>query len=176
MDEDRLLPSSLPAVCRKKISVAFDGGRLSSDGGILLLPEVEQRLGIAERLAAYVVDRRDPSRIDQGIIEMRRLRMFLIAAGYEDADDCDALRDDRECKLAVRRLPERGAALCSQPMMSRLENTPSWIDIAGMMAAMVDLLCASYRRPPASIGARHRRHAGSGAWASAAVLVQCPLR
>ena len=91
MDDDRLLPFSLPAVCRKKISVAFDGGSLSSDGGVLLLREVERRLRIAERLAACVVDRRDPSRIDHGMIEMLRLRMFLIAAGYEDADDCDAL-------------------------------------------------------------------------------------
>jgi hypothetical protein len=151
MDDERLLPFSLPAVCRKKISVAFDGGRLSSDGGILLLREVEQRLRIAERLAACVVDRRDPSRIDHGMIEMLRLRMFLIAAGYEDADDCDALRDDPVFKLAVGRLPETGAALCSQPTMSRLENTPSWIEITRMMAAMVDLFCASYRRPPASI-------------------------
>ena len=91
MEDDSLLPFCLPAVCRKKINVGFDGGRRSSDGGMLLLRGVEQQLGIAERLAACVMDRRDPSRIDHGIIEMLRLRMFLIAAGYEDADDCDAL-------------------------------------------------------------------------------------
>lgn len=151
MEDDSLLPFSLPAVCRKKINVAFDGGRLSSDGGMLLLRGVEQQLGIAERLAACVLDRRDPSRIDHGIIEMLRLRMFLIAAGYEDADDCDALRDDPAFKLAVGRLPETGAALCSQPTMSRLENAPSRIEIARMMAAMADLFCASYRRPPSAI-------------------------
>lgn len=151
MDNDRLLPFDLPAVCRKKVSVAFDGGLLSSDGGVLLLRDVERRLKIAERLARCLVDRRDPLRIDHEIVEMLRLRMFLIAAGYEDADDCDSLRADPAFKLAVGRLPETGSALCSQPTMSRLENAPSKIAIARMMAAMVDLFCASWRRPPAAI-------------------------
>ena len=151
MNDDSLLPFDLPAVCRKKVSAAFDGGLLSSDGGVLLLRDVERRLGIAERLAECLTDRRDPSRIDHAIVEMLRLRMFAIAAGYEDADDCDALRDDPAFKLAVGRLPETGEALCSQPTMSRLENAPSKIEIARMMGAMVDLFCTSYRRPPAAI-------------------------
>ncbi len=151
MDEDNLLPFSLPAVCRKKVSVAFDGGLLSSDGGVMLLRDVERRLGLAERLARCLRDWRDPDRIDHELVEMLRLRMFLIAAGYEDADDCDALRSDPVFKLAVGRLPETGAALCSQPTMSRLENAPSKIEIARMMAAMVDLFCESYPRPPRAI-------------------------
>jgi len=134
MDEDTLLPFSLPAVCRKKVSVAFDGGLLSSDGGVLVLRDVERRLGLAARLGRCLTDRRDPTRTDHELIEMLRLRMFLIAAGYEDADDCDALRDDPAFRLAVGRLPETGAALCSQPTMSRLENAPSRIEIARMMA------------------------------------------
>ncbi len=91
MDNDSLLPLELPAVGRKKVSLAFDGGRLSSDGGVLLLREVERGLGLAERLAACLTDRRDRARIDHTVVEMLRLRMFAIAAGYEDADDCDAL-------------------------------------------------------------------------------------
>ena len=68
-----------------------------------------------------------------------------------DADDCDSLRDDPVFKMAVGRAPETGDPLCSQPTMSRLENVPSRIEIARMMAAMVDLFCASFARPPASI-------------------------
>jgi hypothetical protein len=151
MDDDSHLPFDLPAVRRKKVSMAFDGGRLSSDGGVLLLREVERQLGIAARLAGCLVDWRDRARIDHGIAEMLRLRMLLIAAGYEDADDCDALRDDPAFKLAVGRLPETGAALCSQPTMSRLENAPSKAEIARMMGAMIDLFCADWRRPPAAI-------------------------
>lgn len=151
MDHDSLLPFALPAVRRKKLSLAFDGGLLSSDGGVLLLREAERKLGLAERLAGCWVDRRDPSRIDHGVAEMLRLRLFAIAAGYEDADDCDALRDDPAFKLAVGRLPQTGAALCSQPTMSRLENAPTRIAIARMMAAMVDLFCQSWATPPAAI-------------------------
>ena len=112
MEQDTLLPFELPAVARKKVSVAFDGGLLSSDGGVLLLRGVERRLGIAERLAGCMTDRRDPARIDHTLAEMLRLRMFLIASGYEDADDCDSLRADPMFKLAVGRLPKTGAALC----------------------------------------------------------------
>jgi hypothetical protein len=151
MEQDTLLPFELPAVARKKVSAAFDGGLLSSDGGVLLLRGVERRLGIAERLSGCMTDRRDPARIDHTLAEMLRLRMFLIAAGYEDADDCDSLRADPAFKLAVGRLPETGAPLCSQPTMSRLENAPSRIELARMMGAMVDLFCASWTRPPVSI-------------------------
>jgi hypothetical protein len=151
MDEDNLLPFSLPAICRKKVSVAFDGGLLSSDGGVMLLRDVERRMGLAELLAGCLRDRRDPARTDHELMDMLRLRMFLIAAGYEDADDCDSLRADPVFKMAVGRLPESGHALCSQPTMSRLENAPSKGEIARMMAAMVDLFCASWARPPTAI-------------------------
>src|SRR5258708_4734542 len=151
MDEDNLLPFSLPAVCRKKVSVAFDGGLLSSDGGVMLLRDVERRVGLAERLAGCLTDRRDPARPDHELIEMLRLRMFLSGGGYEDADDCDALRRDRMFKGAVGRRRERGNALCSQPTMSRRENAPSKIEIARRRAARVDLFGASWARPPAAI-------------------------
>ena len=151
MDEDSLLPLELPAVARKKVSLAFDGGRLSSNAGVLLLREVERGLRLAERLAGCLTDRRDAARIDHTVVEMLKLRMFAIAAGCADADDCDALRDDPIFKMAVGRAPETGDALCSQPTMSRLENAPSRGEIARMMAAMVDLFCASFVRPPAAI-------------------------
>ncbi|MGH8701444.1 MAG: IS1380 family transposase, partial [Burkholderiales bacterium] len=151
MNQDTGFAFDLPAVGRKKVSAAFDGGMLSSDGGVLLLRGVERRLGIAARLAACLSDRRAPERIAHPLVDMLRLRMFAIAAGYADADDCDALRTDPVFKMAVGRGPGSGAALCSQPTMSRLENAPSKIALARMMAAMVDLFCASYRQAPAAI-------------------------
>ncbi len=151
MNKDNLLPFSLPAICRKKVSVAFDGGMLSSDAGVLLLRGVERHLGVAARLATCLKDRRDSDRIDHTVEEMLRLRMFAIAAGYEDANDCNKLRDDPVFKMAVGRAPGSGEALCSQPTMSRLENAPSRIEIARLMLALVDQFCASYARAPASI-------------------------
>jgi hypothetical protein len=65
-----------------------------------------------------------------------------------DANDCDALRDDPAFKMAVGRLPESGAELCSQPSMSRLENLPIRTALKRMMDAMVELFCASGRTQP----------------------------
>src|SRR5712671_306927 len=79
MSEDTLLPFDLPSVARKKLSVGFDGGQLSSDAGVLVLRGVEKKLGLAARLAACIRDRRKPERIEHPLEEMLRLRMFEIA-------------------------------------------------------------------------------------------------
>jgi len=151
MSEDAPLPFDLPSVARKKVSVGFDGGQLSSDAGVLVLRGIEEKLGLAARLASCIRDRRQAERIEHTFEEMLRLRMFAIAAGYEDANDCDALRHDPIFKMAVGRAPESGEALCSQPTMSRLENAPSRSEIVRLMAAMVDRFCDSYQRPPQAI-------------------------
>ena len=67
---------------------------------------------------------------------MIRFRALMIAAGYADANDCEALRTDPAFKMAVGRLPESGAELCSQPTMCRLENLPTATALKRMMAAM----------------------------------------
>ena len=90
MIEDTLLPFALPSVARKKVSVAFAGGMLSSNGGVLLLRGVERRLGLAARLAGCIKDRRNPESILHTVEEMLRLRMFAIAAGYETIAMCCA--------------------------------------------------------------------------------------
>jgi hypothetical protein len=149
-DDAPFLPGLSP-VGGKPVQVAFDGGRLTSDGGVLVLAEVERRLGIAERLAGCIEDRRAPERVQHALAEMIRYRALLIAAGYEDANDCDALRADPAFKMAVGRLPESGGDLCSQPTMCRLENLPRSIALKRMMAAMVALFCDSFDDVPRRI-------------------------
>jgi len=144
------LPGLSP-VGGKPVIARFDGGHLSSDGGLLVLREVERRLNVAGRLAACLTDPRDPDRVVHGLDEIIRFRLLMIAAGYEDGNDCTTLRHDPVFKMALGRAPESGAPLCSQPTMSRLENAPSRTEIARMMGAMVDLFCASWKRAPASI-------------------------
>jgi len=151
MTDTTILPFSLPAVARKKVTADFDGGRLTSDGGVMLLAMAERRLGIADRLACAFPDRRDPSRITHTLADMIRARAFAIACGYEDADDLDHLRFDPAFKLACGRLPETGADLCSQPTLSRLENAPSLKDAIRLTYALVDQWIASYDREPASV-------------------------
>lgn len=101
MTSDSLLPFAFPAVGRKKVTAAFDGGRLTSDGGVLLLAQAEKRLRLAERLAGCIADRRDPSRITHALADIYRARMLAIACGYEDANDLDHLRHDPGFKLAM---------------------------------------------------------------------------
>ena len=79
---------------------------------------------------------------------MIRFRVLLIAAGYPDANDCDALRADPAFKMAGGRAPESGRNLCSQPTMCRLENLPTVTALKRMMAAMVELFCDSFERVP----------------------------
>ena len=151
MTNSNLLPFSFPAVGRKAVTAAFDGGRLTSDGGVMLLSMAERRLGIAQRLAHWFPDRRDPLRITHTLADMVRARILAIACGYEDADDLDALRVDPAFKLACGRLPDTGANLCSQPTLSRLENAPSLKDAIRLTWALVDQWMASYDRQPASV-------------------------
>ena len=114
----------------------------------------------AWRAASRTRDRRSGSTTP--LAEMIRFRVLLIAAGYPDANDCDALRADPAFKMAVGRLPESGADLCSQPTMCRLENLPSATALKRMMAAMVELFCDSFDAGAAPDRARHRRHRGPG--------------
>jgi len=151
MEEDTLLPFAFPAVARKKVSAAFDGGMLSSDGGVLLLRAVEKKLGLAQRLSACLKDKRDPDFIKHTVEEMLRLRVLAIAAGHEDANDFDRLRHDPIFKMAAGRSPEDGDPLCSQPTLSRLENAPSRTELGRMMLALIDQFLSSYKRAPRSI-------------------------
>jgi hypothetical protein len=151
MPDDTTLPFHFPAVGRKKLTAAFDGGRITSDGGVMLLGAVERRLGIAERLARLIADPRNPLFVTHGVDDILRARILAIACGYEDADDLDHLRTDPGFKLACGRLPDSGNDLCSQPTMSRWENAPTLREVMRMSYAMVDLYCASYARPPAAV-------------------------
>jgi hypothetical protein len=101
MTDDTILPFLFPAVQAKKVTAAFDGGRLTSNGGVMLLAMAERRLGLADNLARVFPDRRDPTRVVHSLVDMFRARVFAICCGYEDADDLDHLRSDPAFKLAA---------------------------------------------------------------------------
>ena len=94
MSDDMAAPFLFPAVGRKKVAAAFDGGRITSDGGVLLWVAAERRLGIVERLAKLIADPRNPLFVTHRVADILRARMLAIACGYEDADDLDHLRTD----------------------------------------------------------------------------------
>ena len=98
---DPMLPlPGLSPVSGKAVVARFDGGQLSSDGGAVVLREIAQRLGLAERLAACIDDPRDQNQIVHPLAALIDFRMLMIACGYEDGNDATALRSDPAFKLA----------------------------------------------------------------------------
>jgi hypothetical protein len=118
--------SATPRICfpvsaALPLEASFDGGRLTSDGGLPWLDHAEGRLGVCASFAGLIPDwRRGPVR--HALETLVRQRVFQIACGYEDQDDADFLRTDPLLKLVCGQLPESGRALASQPTLSRLEN------------------------------------------------------
>jgi hypothetical protein len=108
-------PTPLP------LEASFDGGRLTSDGGLPWLAEADAALGVCAAFAAHIPEWRR-GKVQHSLETLVRQRVFQIACGYEDQDDADTLRTDPLLKLVCGRLPDGGAALASQPTFSRLEN------------------------------------------------------
>lgn len=140
------LPGLSP-VCGKKIVAQFDGGLLSSDGGVLALREIEQRLHIADRLAGCIADPRARDQITHSLADIIGFRLVMIAAGYEDGNDASGLRHDPMFKMALELAPS-DRDLCSQSTISRLENLPDARALLRMGRAMIDLYCESFKQVP----------------------------
>src|ERR1700755_3119295 len=104
MTDDNRLNFNLPSLSRKKVTAAFDGGRLSSDSGVVLLALAERPRKVAETFAAHIADRRSPSHITHTVADVLRARMLAIGCGYPDGNDFDWLRRDPAFKLACGRL------------------------------------------------------------------------
>src|SRR5271157_138555 len=149
VDVTPFLPGLSP-VQGKSVVARFDGGRLSSEGGLLALREIERRLGVADRLAGCLKDPRMPEKVVHRLAEIIRFRLLMIAAGYEDGNDASTLRSDPMFKLALDRLPS-GAELCSQSTVSRLENLPDRRALLRLGRALVEQYCGSFRAVPKRI-------------------------
>lgn len=143
-----LMPLHLAPVGAKAVALDFDGGRLSSDAGLVLLKDPDEQLGLTRNLAAVLSDPRDPRRVHFTPRDLLKQRVLQIAAGYEDANDANTLRHDPIFKLLLDRLPETGAPLASQPTISRFENRVSRTELYRMALVLVDQFLASYVRPP----------------------------
>jgi len=148
---DPMLP--LPGLSRvgaKMVVAQFDGGLLSSDAGVLVLREVEQRLRVAECMAACIIDPRAPVQIMHTLSDIIRFRLLMIAAGYEDGNDANSLGVDPVFKIAHDLSPS-DRDLCSQSTISRLETLPDARALLRMGRAMVDLYCESFAQVPKRI-------------------------
>lgn len=132
----------------KNIELSFTGDQISSDGGLLLLGEVNRQLGLTSKVSDCISDKRDSRYIDHTIEELITQRVFQIAAGYEDCNDCNDMRNDMILKTCVGRLPQTGNDLGSQSTMSRLENMVENADLYKIGEQMVDIFIDSYSSQP----------------------------
>jgi hypothetical protein len=135
----------------KNIELSFNGDRISSDGGLLLLRELDSQLNLLSSASNCIRDERDKRYIDHSVKELLAQRVFQIAAGYEDCNDCNDLREDMIFKMCAGRLPQSDNDLASQPTMSRLENTVTMTDLFRLGECLVDLFINSYSKAPSVI-------------------------
>jgi len=157
---------------RRVVVGEFDGGKISSDSGGLLLREVEQRTHILKRLAGCFVDHRDPGQLEHPVESLIKQRVMGLALGYEDLNDHDTLRQDPLLALLSdvadptgahrRRDQDKGCALAGKSTLNRLELTPLGADAAsrykkivadpeGMDDLLVDLFLEAHDTAPAEI-------------------------
>jgi len=138
----------LSAIDKKPVLVSFTAEKTSIDGGLLLLNEVEKNIGIIKAITSCIKDDRHQSYIRHSVNSMISQRVFQIAAGYEDTNDCDTLKDDAILKMCSGQMPETGSTLASQPTMCRMENQPIRKELYEMGYALLNNFVNSYSSEP----------------------------
>lgn len=136
------------SLSRKKIVADFDGGRLVTDGGGLLLRQANRRTGLIDRLAACIADPRDPRMTIHDQRTLLAQRIFGIALGYEDLNDHDTLRDDPLFAVLAEKAPDPQAPLASSPTLCRFENRVGRQALVAMAEVLVETFIGSYDQPP----------------------------
>jgi hypothetical protein len=129
---------------RRALEVNFDGGDVSSDGGLLLVREVDRRLKLTERVAGALDDPRDPELITHSLRDLIRQRVYGIVQGYEDLNDHGELRQD----VLLQSVLERDAPLASAPTLCRLENRASRAAAWALHRELVETFIASFQSAP----------------------------
>lgn len=156
----------------RTVTADFEGGDISSDGGVTLLAEVDRMYRVIERFAACFTDHRDSDSTEHTVLDLLRQRVYGLACGYEDLNDHDRLRFDPLLAAAVgkddpggqqrRRESDRGAALAGKSTLNRLELTKVGdnaesdyhkivADLSAIETLLIDLFLDAYDSPPAEI-------------------------
>lgn len=133
-----------PSVNRRKVEASFEGGDVSSDGGVMLLRQIDRRLGLTAALDRAILDPRNPDLIQHGQIDLLRQRIYGLALGYEDLNDHDHLRKDLAWQTAI----ERTEDLASSPTLCRLENRADSKTAWAISRVFVETFIASFESAP----------------------------
>ena len=134
----------LGRVDRRVIEANFEGGHIGSDGGVLLLRRVDERICLSRMAAAVLSDPRDPARITHSLRDLLAQRIYGLCRGYEDLNDHDVLRDDLLMQTAVGRVD----ALASSPTLSRLETRATRTQAVALHGVLIEQFIASHQKAP----------------------------
>jgi hypothetical protein len=134
-----------PTLFAKPLVATFDTPHQSSDGGAILLKAIDDQLGLTTRLAACLPEWRQAGKIEHDLPTLIRQRCYGLACGYADANDAAALKADPIHKLLVGRDPVTGAALASQPTLSRFENIVGPRDLYRLTHTLADVVIAFHQ-------------------------------
>ena len=136
---------------RRQLVADFNGGRLTTDAGALLLREVDRRLGLLDAISACLPDPRDPARVVHDQRGMLAQRIMAIALGYEDLNDHHTLRTDPALQVAADCSPVAETEMASPPTLCRLENRVNRKTLVSLSGVLVDQYLASHDQPPEEI-------------------------
>ena len=133
----------------RSLVVQFSDLQLSSDAGILLARQAEEKEQICRAVANCIDDWRDPNKITHTLHQLVSQRVYQLVGGYEDANDSNFLRHDPIFKIACERIPIKNQEmLASQPTMTRLENHVDKTEVSRMRSQMVDGFISGYQEAP----------------------------
>jgi len=135
-----------PDIFPKPVVVECDQRQGSSDGGAILLKAADRRLQLTQALAACLVDKRQPGKVDHEIEELLAQRIYGMACGYADANDAARLGQDPVHKMLLGRDPVKGADLASQPTLWRFENAVDRKQLYRMGEELADRVIERHRR------------------------------
>ncbi len=133
-----------PRVNRRIVEANFQGGEITSDGGVLLLRQADGLLGVSEAVTFALKDPRRQASCDHDLLSLVRQRLYAIALGYEDLNDHEALRQDVAMQTAV----ERDQMLASAPTLCRLENRADRETAVRLHEVLLEQFIGSFKRPP----------------------------
>ena len=151
MTERKSATIELTGVKRRQVVANFDGGRLTSDAGVVLLREVDRRIGLIDAINDCLPDPRDPRYITHEQREMLAQRIFSLALGYEDLNDQQTLRDDPALQVAAGKAADPEQPLASPPTLCRLENRVNRKALVAMSKVLVEHFIQAHDEPPEEI-------------------------
>jgi len=133
-----------PPCQRRRVEARFDGGDITSDGGVLLLQQVDQRLGLSHAIADVIDDSRRQASCQHDLLSLLRQRLYGLALGYEDLNDHQTLRKDLALQTAIKRDTELASAATLCRWENRADRATAW----RLHEVLIDQFIASFRRPP----------------------------